>query len=291
MPVSSTSVGQKIPGISTEVTTRMLMAYAAGIGETSPSFFDDAGPQGVVAVPSFCAKLEGAVLNDEILSNDALNLSNDEAIRIVRTGQDSTFHRQIFPDDKLHTSGCITQVKETTAGALIVQKVETVVEATQEPVVTSWISWIMRGGKVAGPDTVIEVSHPLDLDVPLSYELVATEIFIPRKAPHVYAECSGIWNPINTQRKTALAAGLPDIILQGMATWSIAGREILKAQGHNNPHKMKRFTANFSAMIIPGGTIRILQGRCRSNPEAVYYCVENQQGDVAVSGFVFLEAI
>jgi acyl dehydratase len=230
-------------------------------------------------------------VSEKIGSSNVLDISAEEAMQIVRTGQDSTFYRPIKSGEKLYTSGQVTQIKQTSAGALIVQKIETVVEDTREPVVTSWVSWIMRGAQIEGQDRETERPVALDIEPPPLNELIATEIFIPRKTPHVFAECSGIWNPINTQRKAALAAGLPDVILHGMATWSIAGREVLKTQGQNNPSRMKRFTADFRAMIVPGGTIRLLQGRCVTNPEAVYYCVENQRGETAVSGFVFLETI
>jgi acyl dehydratase len=292
MPISSSAVGRKVNGgVTTEVTTRMTLAYAAGIGECSPRFFDDARPGGIVAPPSFCAALETPVNRESLLNSGILNITDEEAIRIVRAGHDSTFYRQIRPGDKLHTSGVITQVRQTSVGALIVQKNETVLESTRVPVVTSWVSWIVRDVKVEGGDVELEPVPAIELAPPPDEELLVTEIFIPRKTPHVYAECSGIWNPINTQRKVALDAGLPDIILHGMATWSIAGREILKAQGENNPHRMTRFTAKFRAMIIPGATIRLLQGRCRSNPEVVYYRVENQQFEEAASGFSFLEAL
>jgi acyl dehydratase len=292
MSISSAAVGRKKNGgVTTEVTTRMMLAYAAGIGECTPRFFDDARPEGLVAPPSFCAALESPVNKESFLNSNFLNITSEEAIRIVRAGHDSTFFRPIRPGDKLHTSGTITQIKQTSAGALVVQKNETVLVDTQEPVVTSWVSWIVRGTKVEGGDAEVESPPTIELEPPTPSELVVTEIFIPRRTPHIYAECSGIWNPINTQRKVALAAGLPDIILHGMATWSIAGREILKMQGENNPHRMTRFTADFRAMIIPGVTIRVLQGRCRSNPEVVYYRVENQQIESAVSGFAFLEAL
>jgi acyl dehydratase len=292
MPISSAAVGRKINGgVTTEVTTRMMLAYAAGIGECSPRFFDDARPEGIVAPPSFCAALEAPINKESFLNSDFLNITSEEAIRIVRTGHDSVFYRAIRPGDKLHTTGMIIQIKQTSAGALVVQKNETVLVDTREPVVTSWISWIVRGTKVQGGDAEVESHPPLDLEPPASRALVVAEIFIPRRTPHIYAECSGIWNPINTQRKVALDAGLPDIILHGMATWSIAGREILKVQGENNPHRMTRFSAKFSSMIIPGATIRLLQGRCHSNPEVVYYRVENQQFEEAVSGFAFLETL
>lgn len=269
----------------------MLMAYAAGIGECSPIFFDDTSQEGIVAAPSFCAALEWPIINKRTPILDIPSITEKDVERVVQIAQDSRFYRPIKPGDTLHTSACFTKVKETSAGSLVVQKVETVTADLKEPVVTSWKSWILRGGKVEGPDTEIEATPAVDIEPPSLGELVVTEIFIPRKTPHVYSECSGIWNPINTQKKVALSAGLPDIILQGMATWSLAGREILKTQGHNSSYRMKRFTANFSAMIIPGATIRFLQGRCRSNPETVYYCIENQKGEPAASGYAFLETI
>jgi acyl dehydratase len=290
MPISSNIVGHEIPAKVVEVTTRMLLAYAAGIGETDPRYFDDASPAGIVAPPSFCAALEWPIMNER-MGNGILDISDEEAAYIVRTGQDSTFHQPIRPGDKLSTSGQIVQVKETSAGALLVQKLVTVEESTGKPVVTSWVSWMMRGGCVEGESREIATCPVLDIEGPSKDELMSSQIYISRKTPHVYSECSGIWNPINSQRKVALAAGLPDVILHGMATWSFVGREILKENGGNNPQQMKRFTADFKSRIFPGATIHIYQGRCHSHPEVVYYRVENQKGEVAVTGFALLEAV
>jgi acyl dehydratase len=84
---------------------------------------------------------------------------------------------------------------------------------------------------------------------------------IAREAPHVYTECAAIWNPIHTERAVALAAGLPDIILHGTATWAHAGLEILRAHAGSDAARLKRFSGRFVGMVIPGETIQIRHAR------------------------------
>ena len=73
--------------------------------------------------------------------------------------------------------------------------------------------------------------------------------------PHVYTECADIWNPIHTERKVALAAGLPDIILHGTATWALAVREIVSKQLGSDPARLARFSGRCTGMVIPGNDI------------------------------------
>ena len=80
---------------------------------------------------------------------------------------------------------------------------------------------------------------------------------IAREAMHVYTECAAIWNPIHTERALALAAGLPDIILHGKATWALAGLEILRRCASGDAARLKRISGRFSNMIIPCETIGI----------------------------------
>jgi hypothetical protein len=75
--------------------------------------------------------------------------------------------------------------------------------------------------------------------------------------PHVYAECSGIWNPIHTERRVALAAGLPDIILQGTASWSFAARELVDALCAGDPQRVVRLGCRFVGMALPGDELTI----------------------------------
>jgi len=110
------------------------------------------------------------------------------------------------------------------------------------------------------------------------------EIFIPREMPHSYTECADIWNPIHTEREVAIGSGLPDIILHGTATWALAGREVMRACCNGNPAGLKRLYGRFTAMVIPGSTIRVELHKPQDN--VVGFTVYNAEGAAAVSNGV-----
>jgi acyl dehydratase len=98
--------------------------------------------------------------------------------------------------------------------------------------------------------------------------------------PHVYTECASIWNPIHTERAVALAAGLPDIILHGTATWALAGREILRVYGGDDPRRLRRLCGRFRAMVLPGTEITVEHAAARDG--AVHFVVHNHRGEPAI---------
>lgn len=69
------------------VTTRELLAYAAGIGARAPRDLDDAAEVGLVAAPPYCVSLEWPILSGT-RQRDALGVRPDEAIRGVHARQD-----------------------------------------------------------------------------------------------------------------------------------------------------------------------------------------------------------
>ena len=99
--------------------------------------------------------------------------------------------------------------------------------------------------------------------------------------PHAYTECADIWNPIHTERQAALAAGLPDIILHGTATWALAGREIVREHCEGDASRLKRLFGRFTAMVIPGNDITVALSRPAEG--AIGFTVFNHQGQPAIS--------
>jgi acyl dehydratase len=108
----------------------------------------------------------------------------------------------------------------------------------------------------------------------------AVVLAIPREMPHVYTECASIWNPIHTERAVALAAGLPDIILHGTATWALAGREVLRLYADSDPRRLRRLHGRFRGMVFPGTEIRIEHQRDASG--AIHFVVRNHRGEPAI---------
>lgn len=290
MPFPASAVGLELTPLPRAITTRDILAYAAGLGASEPVFLDDASPNGVDALPFQCVSLEWPVLLSS-RAHMAGRLVEAEARRGVHAIQDSQFHRPMRAGDDLETSGQLVLARAIKAGVFTTHKLITRDRKSGEPVTTSWTSSIYRGVALDGPETVID--EPSEAPAPMSQTLddaaMMRTIQIAREAPHVYTECADIWNPIHTERAVALAAGLPDIILHGTATWALAGLEILRAYAGSDVSRLKRFSGRFVGMVIPGETIRVRHTRDRAKPDVIRFDVLTQSGAAAIDqGFAVL---
>jgi acyl dehydratase len=279
MPLSTDALGRVGEPQIREIDLRSTLAYAAAIGDANPHYLDDASPEGVVAPPAFCVSLEWPPVQ-AIGRLAGLGLTREEALRGVHAFQDSTFHRPIRPGDRLRTVATLVELRAIRPGALLVSRLDTADEVTGEPVVTSYYGSIYRGVGVEGEGGRIDAAPALP-DEPPSGPTEKAGIAIAREAPHVYTECARIWNPIHTERGVALAAGLPDIILHGTATWALAGREIIDRFAAGDPLRLERLVGRFAAMVIPGFTIEFEAARTRSG---AVFSVRNERGEEALSG-------
>jgi acyl dehydratase len=256
MPVRGDALGAELEPRTVEVTARMTLAFAAGIGDLGPRTFDDAGPDPLVASPSFCVRLEWAVLGRSRAS--ALGLEEAERLRAVHVEQDSSFHRAIRPGDALTTRARIVAIRATSVGALVQTRLSTVDSASDAAVVTSWHSAIYRDVALAGASGRVE--DPPALPAPPASLAGQATLHVPREAAHVYGECADIWNPIHSERRVALNVGLPDIVLHGTAAWAMAGRKMVEAYAAGDPTRLRRLRARFQAPIVPGGDILLAHG-------------------------------
>ena len=278
MPVHSSAVGKVLDVHHVDMTARKALAYAAGIDDTSTYVFDDAREGGIIAPPQFCVSLEWPVVSGD-LAYEAFQIEAAEKVRGVHVTKDSIFHKPIRPGMKLKTIGTVTGVRQARAGAHTTIKLQTIERDSGEVLVTSWTTRIIRDVDIVGG----EISNEAVPRLPEAsgIEQASDSILIARQMPHIYSECADIWNPIHTERAVALAAGLPDIILHGTATWALAGREVIRAQCGGNPGRLKRLFGRFSAMVIPGQEIRISLDEPKDS--VIGFTVLNHLGQKAVS--------
>ena len=278
MPVSAAAVGVSLPESTEEVSVRRILAYAAGVGETGAATFDDTADD-FVAPPAFCVSLEWPVVSHPEVAR-LLGAPREEIVRGVHSTQDSHFHRPIRPGDRLTTGARIVGLQQTRAGALLVIRIETRDDAG-EPVVTSWSQTIYRGVGIEGDPHTIEEPPPVPaLEEGGDWE--RTEISTARELPHVYTECARIWNPIHTERRVALPAGLPDIIVHGTATWALAAREIVAQKAGADPRRLRRLHGRFRAMVVAGTAITIEQRE--AGTDTLAFRVRNADGAEAIAG-------
>lgn len=282
MPVHSAAVGQATAPRVVDVTPRRTMAYAAGVPDTNARYFDDAADRPLVAPPAFCAALEWPATL-ALRDITALGVADDEALRAVHASQDSTFHRLIAPGHRLRTTSTIVQVKTIAPGAFLLAKHETVNDTTGDPVVTTYMGSIYRGVTVEGEDRTLEEAPALV--EPESEPVWSGSVVLPiaPEAAHVYTECADIWNPIHTERRVALAAGLPGPILHGTALWALAARELVNRCCDGDPRRLRRLAGRFTAMVQPDSTVALEYDLLPGEPQLARFTVRNAAGDDAIS--------
>jgi acyl dehydratase len=281
MSIRSALVGVDLGACDFEVTTRPLLSFAAALGETAPAVFDDAAAD-FAAMPQFCVVPEWPWASAAERTG-RLGLTPEEARRALHMGQDSTFHRPVRPGMRLRVSGQLVAVRASKAGAITVSRIETSDASTGDRCVTTYSSALFRGVPLEGEPRSIErtATAPSAAGVDDARADVA-EIAIPREFGHVYTECTGIWNPIHTERRVALAMGLPDIVLHGTATWAMAGRELSRLYGGGQA-ALRRLAGSFRAMVIPGTAIRIEHRLLPAASATVRFTVFNAAGETAVA--------
>lgn len=288
MPFPSDCVGAAIGEYSHEMQTREILAYASGLLVDDPAFLDDAQFGGLRGLPFQCVSLEWPVALSLRAMLGAV-LTAEEAGRSVHASQDSVFHRAIHPGQRLHTAGKVIGVRVLPAGVLVQSRLDTRDIASGELVTTSWSTSIYRGVTLSGDPVWVEepVPPPEEASLDLPGDVLIDRVAVPRALPHIYSECAAIWNPIHTERTVALAAGLPDIILHGTATWALAGLVLLRRYCDLDPTRLRRLAGRFVGMVIPGGEIEVRHARVSTN--VVRFEVLSPDGRAAVShGFAHL---
>jgi acyl dehydratase len=134
-------------------------------------------------------------------------------------------------------------------------------DENDQPVFTEHIGGLMRGvscldkGRTeAGvPNVLAPESEPSS-----AWE---SSILIDDLMPYVYDGCTRIHFPIHTSRQFAHWVGLPDIILQGTATLSLAVREVVNREAKADPRRVKSIACRFTDIVIPGERIIIQASR------------------------------
>jgi len=282
MPVLSAAVGSEIGPYEEELTTRKILAYSAGLGETSSIYFDDTRPGGIFVHPMMVMALEWPVSRD-LRDMPAFGVTIEEQRRVVHAEQDTEILGPIRPGIRVISKGRLVAAKRIKPGTMTVSRL-TLESEDGRLLSTSYSTAIYREVTLQGEDSI----EQLPSDWPQKETTTSwkeTIIPIPRELPHIYAECANLWNPIHTEREVALAAGLPDIILHGTCTLALALKEIIAknpkpVEHHDGSVKLKRFAGRFSGMVIPGTSIRV---RHATMSEGSEFEVVNSDGKLAVS--------
>lgn len=282
MPVKAGLLGTEFEPFVAKVSARAGLAYAAAIGCRDERYLDDARRGGLEVPGPFCVSLEWKITGDPAVKS-MLGLSAEEAGRAVHAGQATRFFRTLRAGEKVRVSGQITGVRSTRAGALVSTTLRTTGADASDVITESVSDAIYRGVACESGPADPAILPVTGADAPAAY-LNETAIALDRMFPHIYTECASIWNPIHTERRVALARGLPDIIVHGTALWALAWRQLSEAFGN-----VERLEGRFSAMVIAGTGVVLKRSEIIPGSRTVRFRLDNDAGAPAISdGFAQL---
>ena len=153
---------------------------------------------------------------------------------------------------------------------------------------TTYQGSLTRDVQVAGGDRWVAEAPRLPEPPPGSGSTERHAIDVGAQAAHVYTECARIWNPIHTDRRVALDAGLPDIILHGTATLALAVSKLVNTALAGDPTRIRRIACRFAAMVLMPSEIVVevsatAEGGC-------WFSVTNEAGAHAIkNGYLGFE--
>lgn len=251
MPFNAAVVGRTFGPVDWTLTPRRALAYRAALRPHDAAGLDDLA-EGAAALPMQVVSPEW-LLALMMRGAEGQSLTAEEGARAVHAGQDSRFHAPLRLGLPLKARARITGARTSRAGA-VASVLYTLHDAESGALVAKSLSTtVYRGVALEGPevfDEAVEAQPELAADAP------SRSVSTGAGLPHVYSECAEIWNPIHTERRAALAAGLEDIIIHGTALWALAGLEACEALSRP-PERLTRLAARFSAPAYPGETLAL----------------------------------
>ncbi|GAA4712535.1 MaoC/PaaZ C-terminal domain-containing protein [Phytohabitans rumicis] len=213
-----------------EVTAAGVEAYAAVVG----------GPSPVYAV---------APAMDLVFAVAEAAVPAELRARVVHGQEDLVFHRPLPVGEKVTLRAAVVGLHGKGSGTTATIKVETR-DAAGQLVNEQYVTEFYRGvptDLAAGSAAPPLPREPLD-----GPPLHTATTPLPPDLPRQYADASGDHNPIHLDDDFARAAGLPGVIVHGLASLAIATGVVLSASGKTG---LRRLGCRFTRPVAPGDTL------------------------------------
>ncbi|BBK34847.1 acyl dehydratase [Stella humosa] len=175
-------------------------------------------------------------------------------VRVVHGEQRLTLHAPVPPEGTVIGRTRISHLidKGPGHGALVIQE-RTVTDAATGTLIATidHTTFCRADGGFGGPKVEAPVPHRLPETAPDCHCDIAT---LPQAA--LIYRLAGDDNPLHADPAVARAAGYPQPILHGLATYGVAAQAVLKTFCGMDPARLRAFDLRFSAPVFPGETVR-----------------------------------
>jgi acyl dehydratase len=216
-----------------EITPASVEAYAAVVGGPSPVY-------AVVPAMDLVFAVAEAAVPEELRA------------RVVHGQEDLVFHRPLPVGEKVTLRGAVVGLHGKGSGTTATIKVETR-DAAGQLVNEQYVTEFYRG---VATDLAVGSAAPALPREPVDGPPLRTAATpLPADLPGRYADASGDHNPIHLDDDFARAAGLPGVIVHGLASLAIATGVVLAAAGRLGATDLRRLGCRFTRPVAPGDTL------------------------------------
>lgn len=211
-----------------DVTAASVAAYAEAVGGPSPVY---------AVVPAM----------DLVFAVAETAAPADLRPRVVHGQQDIFFHRPLPVGGQVAARAAVAGLHGKRSGTVATIRVQTR-NAAGELINEQYVTEFYRG-----VPTDLHVGTPsptLPADPPGGEPARTATAPLPADLPHRYAAASGDHNPIHLDEAAARAAGLPGVIVHGLALLAVAGHTAVPTNAD-----VSRLSCRFARPIAPGDTL------------------------------------
>jgi acyl dehydratase/putative sterol carrier protein len=235
-------IGKRYEGGFWFVDRVQAEAYAAATDDRNDAY---RGPAAIAPPMYHVRPFIGLML--KLATDPALEL---DILRLVHAEHDMTFHRVLRHGDVLQLRGTLQSVDEKSSGRLVRYGLVGFVDG--QKAVEGTTSYFVRA-KQRKDEPKRPEAEP---EPPPTPDLVVAQVVTDDQATR-YAKASGDENPIHVDPATAMAAGLPGVILHGLCTMAFAARDLVDRLGGGDPARLRRLSVRFAKPVLPGQTLTL----------------------------------
>ena len=173
---------------------------------------------------------------------------------ILHAEQGIVLHRQLEPSGDIVATTRINGIvdKGQGKGALVYTERQIIDKANGGLLATVTETTFCRSeGGFGGPSRTTQKPH----QVPERTPDLTCDLPTRPEAALIY-RLSGDLNPLHVEPAAAKAAGFERPILQGLATFGVAGHALLRTFCNYDPRRLTSIAGRFTAPVFPGETIR-----------------------------------
>lgn len=264
-------LGHEEQGAPFHIVPGEALAYALATSDKAPAYFEKQRP---LVSPLYASAIFKDVV-ESIILHPKLGMN---VLKMVHAEQTFEFLQPIYADMELTPSATVAGVRDVSTGQIL--DVDAQLALAGETVARGRVAMFVRGkpGKPVGG----KPKQPKSTAKPAMTEL--TRFSIGKDQPKRYAQASGDYNPIHTNRTVARLAGFKAPIAHGLCVLACSAARLTEAFAQQDPTRLQELKCRFAKPVYPGQELTL---NTAQSEDGYLFSLVNARGKPVLSnGFV-----